>query len=82
MVIRVVMWELFANFAREFLIVYFRARIFVRRIVIVLMNKGIFALSMGTFALGITEFLMMGILVNLANDLSVSVTQAEHLISA
>ena len=37
---------------------------------------------MGTFALGITEFLMMGILVNLANDLSVSVAQAGHLISA
>lgn len=46
------------------------------------MNKGIFALALGTFALGITEFLMMGILVNLANDLSVSVAEAGHLISA
>ncbi len=46
------------------------------------MNKGLFALAMGTFALGITEFTMMGILVNLAGNLSVSVAQAGHLISA
>lgn len=46
------------------------------------MNKGLFALAIGTFALGITEFLMMGILVNLATDLSVSVAYAGHLISA
>ena len=45
-------------------------------------NKGLFALALGTFALGITEFLMMGILVNLAKDLSVSVGEAGHLISA
>lgn len=46
------------------------------------MNKGLIALALGTFALGITEFLMMGILVNLANELSVSVGTAGHLISA
>ncbi len=46
------------------------------------MNKGLIALALGTFALGITEFLMMGILVNLATDLSVSVAEAGHLISA
>ena len=46
------------------------------------MNKGLIALALGTFALGITEFLMMGILINLANDLSVSVSTAGHLISA
>lgn len=46
------------------------------------MNKGLIALALGTFALGITEFLMMGILVNLAQDLSVSVGEAGHLISA
>lgn len=39
-------------------------------------------MALGTFALGITEFLMMGILVNLATDLSVSVAEAGHLISA
>ena len=46
------------------------------------MNKGLVSLAVGTFALGITEFMMMGILVNLAKDLSVSVAQAGHLISA
>ena len=46
------------------------------------MNKGLIALALGTFALGITEFLMMGILVNLANDLGVTVGNAGHLISA
>lgn len=46
------------------------------------MNKGLLALALGTFSLGITEFLMMGILVNLATDLSVSVSEAGHLISA
>ena len=45
-------------------------------------NKGLFALALGTFAHGITEFLMMGILVYLAKDLSVSVGEAVHLISA
>lgn len=46
------------------------------------MNEGLIALALGTFALGITEFLMMGILINLANELSVSVSTAGHLISA
>lgn len=46
------------------------------------MNKGLFALALGTFALGITEFMMMGILVSLSESLSVSVAQAGHLISA
>ncbi len=46
------------------------------------MKKGLFALAIGTFALGISEFLMMGILVKLSEDLGVSVTQAGHLISA
>ena len=39
-------------------------------------------MALGTFANGITEFLMMGILVNLAKDLSVSVGEAGHLNSA
>ncbi len=46
------------------------------------MNKGLFALAMGTFALGIAEFLMMGILINLSQSLHVSVASAGHLISA
>lgn len=46
------------------------------------MNKGLFALASGTFALGIAEFLMMGILSNLAYDLDISISGAGHLISA
>ncbi|MCM1504317.1 MAG: MFS transporter [Muribaculum sp.] len=46
------------------------------------MKKGLFALALGTFALGISEFLMMGILVKLSEDLGVSVSEAGHLISA
>lgn len=45
------------------------------------MNKGIFALAMGTFSLGITEFMMMGILSVLAADLGVSISDTGHLIS-
>lgn len=46
------------------------------------MNKGLLALAMGTFALGISEFLMMGILGDLATNLGVSITEAGHFISA
>lgn len=46
------------------------------------MNKGLLALAMGTFALGISEFLMMGILGDLAANLGVSITEAGHFISA
>lgn len=46
------------------------------------MKKGLFALAMGTFALGIAEFLMMGILSNLAADLDITISRAGHLISA
>lgn len=45
-------------------------------------HKGLFALAMGTFALGIAEFLMMGILLNMSRSLGVSVAEAGHLISA
>ena len=37
---------------------------------------------MGTFGLGITEFVMMAILPNVASDFSVSIPVAGHLISA
>ncbi|MDE6497042.1 MAG: MFS transporter [Muribaculaceae bacterium] len=46
------------------------------------MNKALFALSLGTFALGISEFVMMGILVNIADGLDVTITAAGRLISA
>lgn len=47
-----------------------------------LMNRGLFALAMGTFALGIAEFMMMGVLVRLADDMGVTVSQAGNFIAA
>lgn len=46
------------------------------------MNKGLFALAMGTFSLGIAEFLMMGILSDIAQSMGVTVADAGHFISA
>lgn len=46
------------------------------------MNKGLYALAAGTFGLGIVEYVMMGILPDMANGLNISITQAGHLISA
>lgn len=46
------------------------------------MNKGLLALAIGTFALGIAEFSMMGILSDVASELNVSVVKAGHFISA
>ncbi len=46
------------------------------------MKKGLFALAMGTFSLGIAEFLMMGILSDIAANMGVTVAQAGHFISA
>ncbi len=46
------------------------------------MNKGIFALAIGTFSLGIAEFLMMGILSDIASNMGVTVAEAGHFISA
>ena len=46
------------------------------------MKKALFALSLGTFALGITEYVMMAILSEVASSLSISIPQAGHLISA
>ncbi len=46
------------------------------------MKKGLIALAFGTFALGISEFLMMGILGTLSTDLHTTVTETGHLISA
>lgn len=46
------------------------------------MKKSLLALAAGTFALGIAEFVMMGIIGKLAQDLGISITQTGHLISA
>lgn len=46
------------------------------------MKKGLFSLALGTFSLGMTEFVMMGILPDVASDMHVSIPIAGHLISA
>ncbi|MDE6207123.1 MAG: MFS transporter, partial [Muribaculaceae bacterium] len=46
------------------------------------MNKGLFALAMGTFSLGIAEFLMMGILTEIATSIGVTVAESGYFISA
>ena len=45
------------------------------------MKKGLTALALGTLGLGITEFVMMGILPDVAQSLGVSIPEAGHLIS-
>lgn len=39
------------------------------------MKKGLFALAAGTLGFGMTEYVMMGILPNIANDLGISTRQ-------
>ncbi|MBQ9213219.1 MAG: MFS transporter [Bacteroidales bacterium] len=46
------------------------------------MKKSLIALSLGTFVLGISEFIMPGILSFVAKDLNINIPQAGHLISA
>lgn len=46
------------------------------------MKRSLIALAIGTFALGIAEFGMMGILGDVARDLDISIVKAGHLISA
>ena len=46
------------------------------------MKKSLIALAFGTLGLGIAEFVMMGILPNIAADLHISIEQAGHFISA
>ena len=46
------------------------------------MTKALTALAIGTFALGIAEFTMMGILGDVAHSLDISIVKAGHLISA
>lgn len=46
------------------------------------MKKSLLALASGTLGLGIAEFVMMGILPNVAHDLGISIPTAGHFISA
>ena len=46
------------------------------------MRKSLMALAFGTFGLGVSEFVMMGILPLLAKDFGVSIPTAGHLISS
>lgn len=46
------------------------------------MKRSIVALALGTFALGIAEFSMMGILNDVTNDMNIEVDVAGHLISS
>ena len=46
------------------------------------MKKSILALTLGGLGIGITEFVMMGLLPDIAKDLSITIPQAGHLISA
>ncbi len=46
------------------------------------MKKALLALAIGGFGIGMTEFVIMGILPEIANDLEVSIPVAGHFISA
>lgn len=46
------------------------------------MKKGLVALAFGTLTLGMTEFVMMGILPDVARGLGIGIIEAGHLISA
>ncbi len=46
------------------------------------MKKSLIALAFGTLGLGIAEFVMMGILPDVASELKISLPRAGHFISA
>ncbi|MDE5907111.1 MAG: MFS transporter, partial [Alistipes sp.] len=46
------------------------------------MKKSLIALAFGTLALGMSEFVMMGILPDIARSLGITIPEAGHLISA
>ncbi|NRF41856.1 MFS transporter [Pedobacter foliorum] len=46
------------------------------------MKKSLLALTLGGLGIGITEFVMMGLLPDIAKDLNITIPQAGHLISA
>lgn len=45
------------------------------------MKKGLYALALGTFTLGMAEFIIEGILTDVSHDMDVSIPQVGHLIS-
>ena len=47
-----------------------------------MINKKLLPLTLGGLGIGITEFVMMGLLPDIAKDLSITIPQAGHLISA
>lgn len=47
-----------------------------------MLKKSLIALAVGGFGIGMTEFVMMGILPDVAKDLNVTIPQAGHFISA
>ena len=47
-----------------------------------LIDKKLIPLTLGGLGIGITEFVMMGLLPDIAKDLSITIPQAGHLISA
>ena len=49
---------------------------------LITMKKSLIALAFGTLGLGIAEFVMMGILPDVAKALNISIATAGHLISA
>src|ERR1700709_343678 len=46
------------------------------------MKKSLLALTIGGFGIGMTEFVMMGILPDIAKSLQITIPQAGHLVSA
>lgn len=44
------------------------------------MNKGLIALAFGGLAIGMTEFNMMGLLMDIAKDIDISIPKASNLI--
>lgn len=46
------------------------------------MKKSLLTLTLGGLGIGITEFVMMGLLPDIAKDLAITIPQAGHLISA
>lgn len=48
----------------------------------IFMKKALFALAIGGFGIGMTEFVIMGILPEVANALEITIPQAGHFISA
>jgi MFS transporter, DHA1 family, arabinose polymer utilization protein len=54
----------------------------VKRWISLSMKKSLIALAFGTLGLGIAEFVMMGILPDVAHDFGISISQAGHFISA